>query len=153
MLLRPSSLHGHMSQTISLSVDGRLRCFQLGAIMNKAVCSYSCTRFCAEFPVLLKKVPQSEIPGSHGKCPYKLRRSHQILLQCAVSYCMGFSSGSVVKNLPASAGDVFNPWVRKILLEKEMATHPIYLAWILWTEEPGELQSIGLQKSQTPLRD
>ena len=31
-------------------------------------------------------------------------------------------------------------------LEKEMATHSSTLAWIIpWTEEPGELQSMGLQ--------
>ena len=36
------------------------------------------------------------------------------------------------------------------LLEKEMATHSSILAWeILWIEEPGRLQSIGSQKSQT----
>ena len=39
-------------------------------------------------------------------------------------------------------------------LEKEMATHPRILAWeILWTEELGELQSMGLQKSWACLRD
>ena len=32
-------------------------------------------------------------------------------------------------------------------LEKEMAPHTSTLAWkIPWTEEPGEIQSIGLQK-------
>ena len=32
-------------------------------------------------------------------------------------------------------------------LEKEMATHSNVLAWeILWTEEPGGLQSIKLQR-------
>ena len=32
-------------------------------------------------------------------------------------------------------------------LEKEMATHSSILAWeISWTEEPGELQSMGLQR-------
>ena len=32
-------------------------------------------------------------------------------------------------------------------LEKEMATHLSILAWkIPWTEEPGGLQSIGLQR-------
>ena len=32
-------------------------------------------------------------------------------------------------------------------LEKEMATHPSTLAWkILWIEEPGRLQSMGLQR-------
>ena len=35
-----------------------------------------------------------------------------------------------------------------------MATHPSILAWeILWTGEPGRLQSMGLQKSQTGLSD
>ena len=33
-----------------------------------------------------------------------------------------------------------------------MATHSSILAWeILWTEEPGGLQSMGSQKSQTQL--
>ena len=37
-------------------------------------------------------------------------------------------------------------------LEKEMATHSSILAWeIPWTEEPGGLQSMGLQKSWTRL--
>ena len=32
-------------------------------------------------------------------------------------------------------------------LEKEMATHSSTLAWrITWTEEPGRLQSVGLQR-------
>jgi len=35
-------------------------------------------------------------------------------------------------------------------LEKEMAPHYSMLAWkIPWTEEPGGLQSMGSQKSQT----
>ena len=38
-------------------------------------------------------------------------------------------------------------------LEKEMATHSSILAWkIPWTEEPGGLQSLGLQKSQSRLK-
>ena len=33
-------------------------------------------------------------------------------------------------------------------MEKEMATHASILAWeILWTEEPGGLQSMGSQES------
>jgi len=33
------------------------------------------------------------------------------------------------------------------LLEEEMATYSSILAWrILWTEEPGKLQSVGSQK-------
>ena len=36
---------------------------------------------------------------------------------------------------------------REDLLEEEMATHSSVLAWeIPWTEEPGGLQSMGLQR-------
>ena len=36
---------------------------------------------------------------------------------------------------------------REDLLEKEMAPHSSFLAWkIPWTEEPGRLQSMGLQR-------
>ena len=37
-------------------------------------------------------------------------------------------------------------WVWEDPLEKEMATHPNILAWkIPWTEDPGRLESVGLQ--------
>ena len=55
----------------------------------------------------------------------------------------------LVKNMPANEGDVRDMglipgW--KGPLEKRMATHSSVLAWrILWTEEPGRLQSIWLQ--------
>ena len=43
---------------------------------------------------------------------------------------------------------------RKGPLEKGMATHSRILAWeIPWTEEPGRLQSVGLQKTWTRLSD
>ena len=46
----------------------------------------------------------------------------------------------------------FNPWIGKLPLEKETATYFSILAWgIPWTEEPGGLQSMGLQKSQIRL--
>ena len=53
----------------------------------------------------------------------------------------------MVKRLPA----VQETWVRSLgredPLEKEMATHSSILAWrIPWTEEPGRLQSMGLQR-------
>ena len=39
------------------------------------------------------------------------------------------------------------PLVWEDPLEKETATHSNILAWIiLWTEEPGGLQSMGLQR-------
>ena len=57
----------------------------------------------------------------------------------------------MVKNPPANAGDLglipgSDPWVGKIPLEKEMATHSNILAWkIPRTEEPVGLQSMALQ--------
>ena len=62
----------------------------------------------------------------------------------------GFLGGSVVKNPPASAGDVGSIPGSGRSPEKEMATHSSILAWeVPWTEEPGGLQSMGSQKSQT----
>ena len=41
----------------------------------------------------------------------------------------------------------FDPWVRKIPLEEEMATHSSTLIWrIPWTKEPGGLQTMGSQR-------
>ena len=51
-----------------------------------------------------------------------------------------------VKNLPDNAGDLGTIPGSEDLLEKGMATHSSVLAWrIPWTEEPGGLQSMGLQ--------
>ena len=46
------------------------------------------------------------------------------------------------------------PLVQEDPLEEEMATRSSILAWkIPWVEEPGGLQSMGLQKSWTGLSD
>ena len=56
-------------------------------------------------------------------------------------------SGSVVKNLPAVQETQVQPLGWEDPLEKKIATHSSILAWrIAWTEEPGGLQSMGLQK-------
>ena len=61
-----------------------------------------------------------------------------------------FTGGSVVKNLPAKQETQVPSLGWEDPLEKEMATHSSILAWeIPWTEEPGGLQSMGFQKSQT----
>ena len=53
----------------------------------------------------------------------------------------------MVKKLPAIMRPGFDPWVRKIPLEKGMATHSRMLAWrIPWTEEPGGLPSMESQR-------
>ena len=54
----------------------------------------------------------------------------------------------MVKNLHAMQ----ETWVLENPLEKGMAPHSSILAWnVPWTEEPGGLQSMGSQKSQTRL--
>ena len=80
-------------------------------------------------------------------CPFLTILSvHNI---CFRLYC-GFSGGSVVKN-PLQYRQYgrceFDPWVGRIPLEKEMATHSSILACkILCREEPGRLQSLGSQR-------
>ena len=50
----------------------------------------------------------------------------------------------MVKNLPAMQETQVPSLDQEDPLEKEMATHSSVLAWrILWTEEPGGLQSMG----------
>ena len=53
----------------------------------------------------------------------------------------------MVKNVPALQETWFQSLDQENPLEKGMATHTNILAWrIPWTEEPGELQSMGLQR-------
>ena len=59
----------------------------------------------------------------------------------------GFPGGTMAKNLPAKQ----ETWVQSLdqedPLEKEVATHSSILAWeIPWTEGPGRLWFMGLQK-------
>ena len=60
----------------------------------------------------------------------------------------GFPGGSVVKKIYLPMQEM---WVQSLdqedSLEKEMATHSSIFAWeIPWAEEPGGLQSMGLQR-------
>ena len=53
----------------------------------------------------------------------------------------------MVKNLPAVQETQVQSLGQEDPLEEGMATHSSILAWsIPWTEEPGGLQSIGLQR-------
>ena len=60
---------------------------------------------------------------------------------------MGFPGSAEVKNLPANAGNTGLISGSGRSLEEEMATHSSILDWsIPWSEEPGGLQSMGLQR-------
>ena len=53
-----------------------------------------------------------------------------------------------VKNLPVMRETLVRSLGRDDPPENGMATHSSILAWrIAWTEEPGELQSMGLQRA------
>ena len=76
------------------------------------------------------------------------------MLELYIERCFGgFLGGSVVKNLPAAQElqetRVQSPG-REDPLEEGMAAHSSILAWrIPWTEEPGGLQFMRSQESDT----
>ena len=75
--------------------------------------------------------------------------SHEWPLTC-FTILPGFQAGSTVKILPAKQEMSVRSWDQEDPLEKELSLDFRILAWrIPWTEEPGGLQSMGLQKSQT----
>ena len=66
-----------------------------------------------------------------------------------INYFRDFPDDTTVKNPPAVQEKQVRPLGQEDPLEEGMATHSGVLAWrIPQTEEPGELQSLGLQ-SQT----
>ena len=70
-----------------------------------------------------------------------------IFLCINIPDCTASLLAQMVKNPPA----MWETWVQSLggedLLEGQMDTHSIILAWrILWTEEPGGLQSMGSQR-------
>ena len=75
------------------------------------------------------------------------------LLKPLPKYAYQFSSAraSLVAQLVKNPPTMRETWVRSLggedPLEKGKATHSSILAWrIPWTEEPGRLQSMGLQR-------
>ena len=92
-----------------------------------------------------------------GKISYctPLDRCFQILFSKSIILGQYFRSSQVAQwqriHLPMQ-----ETWVQSLgwedLLEKGMAIHSSILAWrIPWTEEPGRLQSMGLQKSDNSI--
>ena len=78
-----------------------------------------------------------------------------VLLPCQLVGRWGLFSSSkaslvaqMVKNLPAMQETWLRSLGREDPLEKEMTTHSSTLTWeIPWTEEPGGLPSMGLQRA------
>ena len=84
-----------------------------------------------------------------GYSPWGSKESDMTDLPCTHTQVL-----QVVKNLPAEQETQVRSLGGEDPLEKEIATHSSIIARkIPWTEEPGRLQSMGLQKSQTQLSD
>ena len=70
---------------------------------------------------------------------------HHLLLSCTL--CFYLSCGGSGKEPACQCRRHFNPWVKKIPLEKEMTVHSSILVWrIPWPEKPEELWCMGLQR-------
>ena len=99
--------------------------------------------------ILAWKIPWTEEPG--GLQSTRLKQLKRLSSSSTVN--LASQATLVVKNLPASAGDIRMQVLslgREDPLEEGMATHSSILAWkIPWTEKPGGLQSMGSQRVQT----
>ena len=71
-------------------------------------------------------------------------------MQAQLTESLHMSLNSISNPLSVSGGQANNVPPRRDHLEKEMTAHSSILAWKLpGTEEPGRLQSMGLQGSDT----
>ena len=77
-------------------------------------------------------------------------RHSTLLLFCfglSLGYCRGLSGGSDSRESSCNTGDWVQSLGQKDPLEKGMANHSRILVWkIPWTEDPGRLQSMELQR-------
>ena len=89
-----------------------------------------------------KKLTDSAVPsGSNTWLPWHHPSDFQVMsLECSLV-------AQMVKSLPAMLETRVRSLGKDDPLEKKMETHSSILAWkIPWTEEPGGLQAIELQK-------
>ena len=82
-------------------------------------------------------------PASQVSSPLVFIQTYLVFVECSLV-------AQTVKRLPAMRETRVQSLGGDDPLEKGMATHSSILAWENpWTEEPGGLQSVGLQKNQT----
>ena len=102
------------------------------------VCVCACMHVCVRAYVdrdTNKKIETEMDPGQQELSSYLCLLQASLVVQ-------------TVKNLPAMQETSVRSLGWEGPLEKEMATHSSTLAWriLLWTEEPGSLQSMGSQR-------
>ena len=112
--------------------------------MNASEWTWGFSLCCLTIPILWEHL--------QDRLPEPIPTSFSILRGPSLKYTRlilttGFPGGSDGKEPAYIAGDPGSILGREDPLEKEMATHSSTLAWkIPWTEEPGRLQSMGLQR-------
>ena len=86
--------------------------------------------------------------GMRAASPRAIRTTSSFMLIISRLYTLRASlMAQRVKRLPATWEIQVQSLAQEYPLEKEMATHSSTLAWkIPWMEEPGKLQSLGLQR-------
>ena len=85
---------------------------------------------------------------STTECSFLFGPAASFLLELLVIALLPSLVAQTVTNPPAMQQTQVRPLGWEDPLEKEMATHSSILAWrIPWTEEPGELQFMGLKES------
>ena len=93
----------------------------------------------------------------HCKAIYSNKKRISFFFQTEWYSTVGFPLGSVVKNLPANAGDMGDmgsiPGLGRT--PEEGNGNPLQYSWweILWTEEQDGLKSMGLQRVRRDLFD
>ena len=133
------------------SVDGSLHCFHFVVIVNYAAVNICVQSFVWTFVFIsLGDITRSRISRLCGNSMFNFLRDCQTFFQgdCIILWLPWWLSG---KELGCQAGDVGGslcckelPWKRK------WQPTPVILAWeISRTEEPGGLQSVGSQESDT----
>ena len=83
------------------------------------------------------------------KAPQLMLKAEYVALRRLLLPLLKFSVGSDSKDSACNAGDLDSIPGGEDPLEKGMGTHSSILAWrILWTEEPGRLQSMRLPRAR-----
>ena len=144
--------HCHLSNAYNVSQVSSLPIWHATSPMSPELCK---NHFYPPLATDRRKVDiRYDIRKANPSClqtpltPDLLRGVHFGLLtfiQCGASLV-----AQMVKNLPAMLENRVWSLGREDPLEKGMASHTIILAWeIPWTEEPGELQSMGPESDMT----
>ena len=144
--------HSEVMACVSQTEGGRLTKTLLGEASghpwNPQALEVIALRGCLD---LISEVSQSEAPSNSSTSRSIRKLQHSLLGEFLEDMTlMGFSGGSVVKNLPANSGDI-----RDVGLIPELGRSPgvgsgkplsILARKIPWTVEPGGLQSMGHKK-------